>query len=79
MTTSSDRYRQGNIQQLDLRLAKDFRLSDFGFTVSADCFNVLNRATVLQRRGVLNANNSDFVQEIVSPRLFRVGLQMSFR
>jgi hypothetical protein len=79
VSSSSDRYRLDNINQLDLRVAKDFRFSDVGLTLSADCFNVMNRSTVLQRRGILNANNSDFVQEVVSPRLFRVGVQMSFR
>ncbi len=79
VTSSSDRYRLSNINQFDLRLAKDLRFSNVGLTLSADCFNVFNRATVLQRRGVLNANNSDFVQEVVSPRLFRLGVQVSFR
>ena len=79
VSNSSDRYRLDNINQLDLRLAKDFRFSDIGLTLSADCFNVMNRSTVLQRRGILNSNNSDFVQEVISPRLFRVGVQMSFR
>jgi len=77
--TDNDAIRLDNINQLDARIEKDLRISDFGVTLSVDCFNVLNRATVLQRRGRLNAANSDFVQEIVSPRLFRVGAKFSFR
>jgi hypothetical protein len=79
VTSDSDSFRLANVNQLDLRLEKDFAFGDFGMTLGIDCFNAFNRATVLQRRGVLNANNSDFVQEIVSPRLFRVGAKFNFR
>jgi Carboxypeptidase regulatory-like domain/TonB-dependent Receptor Plug Domain len=42
--------RNPNLTNLDLRLAKDFRLfHTAGFTISADVFNVLNSNTVLQR------------------------------
>src|SRR5262249_21955718 len=45
----SDAFRLDDVQQLDLRLEKDFTFSDFGMTLGVDCFNVFNRATVLQR------------------------------
>lgn len=39
-----------NVYQLDLRLAKDFRvLNRAGITLSADVFNAPNQRTVLQR------------------------------
>ncbi len=77
--TRGDAIRLDDINQLDLRLEKDFVFGDFGMTLGVDCFNVLNNATVLQRRGRLRGSQSDFVQEIVSPRLFRVGAKFSFR
>jgi len=79
VTSDSDAFRLDNINQLDLRLEKDFVFGDFGMTLGIDCFNVMNRATVLQRAGRLNANNGNFVTEIVSPRLFRLGAKISFR
>jgi len=79
VTSDSDAFRLANINQLDLRVEKDFVFGDFGMTLGVDCFNAFNRATVLQRRGVLNTSTGDFVQEIVSPRLFRVGAKFSFR
>ncbi len=79
VTKDADAYRLSNVNQLDLRVEKDFEMGDFGFTLGVDCFNVLNSSTVLQRAGRLNANNSNFVTEIVSPRLFRVGAKFSFR
>jgi hypothetical protein len=79
VTSESDAFRLDNINQLDLRLEKDFVFGDFGMTLGIDCFNVMNRATVLQRAGRLNANNGNFVTEIVSPRLFRLGAKISFR
>ena len=79
MTKDSTEFRLDNINQLDLRLEKDFVFGDFGMTLGIDCFNVMNRATVLQRQGRLNSNNGNFVQEIVSPRLFRLGAKISFR
>ncbi len=75
----ADAFRLADIHQFDLRVEKDFTFGDFGLTLGVDCFNVINNSTVLQRAGRLNANNGDFVTEIISPRLFRVGAKFSFR
>jgi hypothetical protein len=37
------------VRELDLRLAKDIRISRVGLTFSIDLFNALNAQTVLQR------------------------------
>ena len=53
-------------------------------TLMADCFNVLNRNTVLQRqvrvRGSLTtANiNDNQILEAQNPRIFRFGARLSF-
>ena len=51
MLTGNDvtKFRNDNVTQLDLRLAKDLRLSRLGLTLSVDMFNVLNSNTILQR------------------------------
>jgi hypothetical protein len=90
--SSVDTFRNDNVRELDLRLAKDFRLSRFGFTLSVDAFNVLNANTVLQRNlaqvctaqqskgSVCGAPpaSSNHITEVLSPRVFRVGARLSF-
>ena len=72
-------FRNANVRDLDLRLAKDFRISRVGLTVSIDGFNMLNSNTVLQRnvaRLAVAANNR--VTEVLSPRVFRLGARLNF-
>ncbi len=74
-----DASRYLDVHVLDLRVEKEFKLSDFGLTLGADVFNALNESYVLQRQGLLTSNNSDHVLEILSPRVFRLGARLSFR
>ena len=74
-----DDFRNPDVQVLDLRLEKEFSFRDVGVTVGADLFNATNESTVLQRNGRLTRNNSDHVQEILSPRIFRLGVKLSLR
>ena len=75
---SSDEFRLDDIHVLDLRVEKEFNVSDFSFTVGAELFNVFNESTVLQREHRLNRGNSNYVEEILSPRVARVSLRFSF-
>ncbi|HYG63223.1 MAG TPA: carboxypeptidase regulatory-like domain-containing protein [Thermoanaerobaculia bacterium] len=74
-----DSYRLDDIHMMDARLEKEFTVSDLGLTLTADVFNVLNQSYVIQRAHRLNRANGDFVREITSPRIFRLGLRISFR
>jgi hypothetical protein len=69
-----------NVYQLDLRVAKDFRLMSLAtFTVSADIFNATNQRTILQRNGVLStASTANTITEIQAPRVFRIGGKVTF-
>ena len=74
----TDTYRNPNLTELDLRLAKDLRLSRVGLTISVDAFNVLNSNTIMQRdvrRVTLTANR---ITEVQSPRVFRLGARLTF-
>jgi hypothetical protein len=72
-------FRNANVRELDLRLAKDFRISRVGLTVSIDGFNVLNSNTILQRNvGRLAVAASNRVTEVLSPRVFRLGARLNF-
>jgi carboxypeptidase family protein/TonB-dependent receptor-like protein len=85
-----DSFRNPNVTDLDLRLAKDFRISRLGLTLSVDAFNVLNSNTILQRNvtrlGTASASTGAFtalsssnrVTEVLSPRVLRVGARVSF-
>jgi len=74
-----DSFRLDDIHMLDARLEKEFTFSNFGLTIGADCFNVFNKAYVLQRQHRLARADSDFVREITSPRVFRFGARLSFK
>jgi len=88
VVTSSDQFRVDNIRVLDGRLEKEFTFSDFGVTLGVDCFNMFNEGFVQQRnhrlRVPLSTTNplapaSDWVTEVTSPRIFRLGARFSFR
>ncbi len=71
-------YRNDDIMLLDMRVEKEFNLKNFSFTGSIDGFNLFNDSTVLQRQHRLRIGSSDQVQEIVSARVFRIGVRFSF-
>ena len=64
---------------LDLRLAYNRKLpGNTTLVVTADCFNVLNSGTVLNRNGQANAEAFNRLDELLSPRVFRFGLRLAF-
>jgi hypothetical protein len=73
-----------NVYELDLRVAKDFRIMNrVGLTVSGDLFNVPNKRTVLQRNTPIEQNDISLIagwriQELQSPRVWRLGAKISF-
>jgi hypothetical protein len=87
---NTDTFRNSTVTELDVRLAKDIRLSRVGLTLSIDGFNILNSNTVLQRTlaSVCTASTtastctptaaSNRVFEVLSPRVFRLGARLSF-
>ncbi|MGE5278108.1 MAG: carboxypeptidase regulatory-like domain-containing protein [Acidobacteriota bacterium] len=83
----SDRY--PDVVTLDMRLEKVMNISQTAtLTVSADCFNVTNAATVLQRQnklgnynptdGFTSISSANTIREIISPRIWRFGARISF-
>jgi hypothetical protein len=82
---SADSNRLDNIIDFDARIEKEFTFQDFGLTLGVDCFNVFNEAFVLQRQGRFTGSaapvslNANFVNEVLSPRVFRFGARLSFK
>jgi hypothetical protein len=82
--SASDANRLDNIVDVDGRLEKELTFQDFGLTLGVDCFNLFNEAFILQRVGRARPTfNSTagvgFVNETLSPRIFRFGARLSFK
>ncbi|HXG57525.1 MAG TPA: carboxypeptidase regulatory-like domain-containing protein [Thermoanaerobaculia bacterium] len=73
-----------NVYQLDLRLAKDFRIMNrISITPSIDVFNVTNERTVLQRNTAILQNGASVssgwrITELQAPRVYRFGGKITF-
>src|SRR5205814_7777404 len=73
-----------NVYELDLRLAKDFRImSRASVTISADLFNAPNKRTILQRETLLFSNEASRsagwrITEMQSPRVWRFGARVNY-
>jgi hypothetical protein len=87
-----DQFRLDNVYELDLRLEKTFKLGPIALTASAECFNVTNNNTVLQRESRAGTwdleaapgeqfSQYSFFNQIIetqSPRIFRFGARITF-
>ena len=80
-----DDNRLPNIANLDLRLAKDVRVSGkAAVNISLDAFNVLNHHTVLDRNTLLDVGADgtspvyNHISTLMSPRVLRFGARVKF-
>ena len=64
---------------VDLRVEKEFTFRDFGATLSLEGFNLANANTVLQRQRSATSGSFDYITETLSPRVFRLGLRLSWK
>ncbi|HVT17388.1 MAG TPA: TonB-dependent receptor [Thermoanaerobaculia bacterium] len=78
---SINRFRNDNIFLLDGHLGKDFKFGDLGMSINVDGFNLTNKHYVLQRERnvILGAPRANFVNEYLSPRVFRVGAVLHWK
>jgi len=73
-------FRADDIFTADLRLEKEFSSTgNVGFTFSIDAFNILNENTVLRRELLLTGSRPDYVNETLSPLIFRLGVRINWR
>ncbi len=80
VVTDTDDFRTDDIFTVDLRLEKEFRTANnVGFTFSIDGFNVLDEPYVLQRERQLNTRRADYLDETLSPRIWRLGVRINWR
>jgi hypothetical protein len=73
-----DGVRHPNLFDLDLRLAKSIKIQRVNLQIAGDLFNVLNSGTILQRNRNLGSSVFDSINEIISPRILRIGVKFQF-
>jgi hypothetical protein len=91
-TPEVDTLRLDQVWDVDMRLAKTFKISsDAGLTIAAEGFNLFNTGTVLSRsrfanasaftnvsQGADTANGLGRIEEIIAPRIFRISASFQF-
>ncbi len=80
VTGEVDDFRTDDILTVDARIDKEFAASgNVGFTVSIDVFNLLDEDYVLERELDLGATTGNFLRKTLSPRVWRLGVRLSWR
>ncbi len=74
-----DRFRNDDVITLDARIEKEFDFENVGFTLGIDGFNLTDESYVLQRQRNVLSDDAHQVREVLSPRVFRVGIRLRFR
>jgi hypothetical protein len=77
-TSTVDAFRYDSVWDLDLRLAENIKLGGATVTLSAEGFNLFNANTTLQVNRQINTGTSLRINEIMSPRILRIGARLSF-
>ena len=73
-------FRNDDFATVDLRLEKEFRTTgSLGLVFSIDGFNILNTGAVLRRNDNLGSPTGQWVLETISPRIWRLGVRLSWR
>jgi hypothetical protein len=70
--------RYPTFKQVDARLDKTFSLGRTKLIASLDGFNVFNANVVLDRNERQNSTAANNIEEILAPRIFRLGLRLTF-
>jgi hypothetical protein len=75
-----DQFRTDDILTTDLRVEKDIPFAEnLSATISLDAFNVFNENYVLQRERNLGLGSANFLDETLSPRIYRLGFRLNWR
>jgi len=71
--------RVDDIITTDVRIDKDFQVGDLGITLSVDVFNLFNEGYVVQRQFDVSSSRSGFVDQIIGPRVARLGVRLAWK
>ena len=78
LTNGADQFRLSAVSLLDVRIEKMFKFSSMSFALDFDIFNVLNTATTLGLQYDARSGLYNSVQEIMNPRIARLGVRFTF-
>ncbi|HWW92785.1 MAG TPA: hypothetical protein VN375_05425, partial [Vicinamibacteria bacterium] len=78
VTPSVEAFRLANVWDLDLRLAKNVKIGPTTVVLSAEAFNIFNSNTTLQVGRQVNSTTLGQINEILAPRILRLGARFSF-
>ncbi len=78
-TANIDDTKLPNLWNLDIRLANNIRLGgERSLTIAAELFNVFNNNVELNRQRNALSSSFDRLDEILAPRILRIGARLSF-
>ena len=77
-TPTIDAVRYDTVWNFDMRLAKNIKIGAATVTLGVEGFNLFNGNTTLQVNRRINSSTSLRINEILSPRIFRIGARLSF-
>jgi hypothetical protein len=78
VTPTVDYFRYANVWDTDLRASKVFTYEGMSVRLTGDLFNLFNANTVLVRNNNILATTFNQIAQNLSPRIFRVGVQVGF-
>jgi hypothetical protein len=73
-----DEFRNPNIYTLDGRVEKEIHMGRSNLMVLLEGFNLMNRSDTLQVQTRINTATANQVREILSPRILRLGVRVTF-
>ncbi len=75
-----DQFRTDDVVTTDLRVEKEFSATgNVSLTFGIDLFNAFNEATVTAREPTLTGGTADNVQDLIAPRVWKLGVRVSWR
>lgn len=80
VTPKVDTFRTDDVFSVDLRIDKELHFADnLSATLSLDAFNLFNENPALQRELDLASGRANFLDESLSPRIYRLGFRLNWR
>ena len=75
-----DDFRLDDVTTADIRVEKEFNLTGpVNMTFGIDVFNITNEGTELSRNRLLSSSRAGWLQDNVSPRVYRLGARISWK
>lgn len=74
-----DQFRNDNLMVFNLHFDKELKIAGSSLVLSLDGFNMTNEDILLQRERRLDVGRANSVDEVLSPRVFRLGATFRFR